>query len=70
VLFGSALASIAILVVALLSGFATLYADEVGGLVITVVLALPLPVLTAVFAWRPRVRGWAEAEAPSLLDPI
>jgi hypothetical protein len=26
-----------------------------------VVLALPLPVLTAVFARQPRVRGWAAA---------
>jgi hypothetical protein len=70
VLFGSALASIAILVIALLTGFATLYADEVGGLIVLVVLALPLPILTAVFAWLPRVRGWAAAEPPSLFDPI
>jgi hypothetical protein len=70
VLFGSALASIAILVIALLTGFATLYSDEVAGLVVLVVLALPLPVLTAVFSWLPRVRGWAAAEPPSLFDPI
>jgi hypothetical protein len=69
VLFGSALASIGILVVALLTGFQTLYPDQIGGLVVVVVLALPLPVLTAVFSWLPRVRGWAAAEPPSLLGP-
>jgi hypothetical protein len=69
VLFGSALASIAILVIALLTGFGTLYSDQIGGLVVVVVLALPLPILTAVFSWLPRVRGWAAAEPPSLFDP-
>ena len=69
VLFGSALASIAILVIALLTGFGTLYSDQIGGLVAVVVLALPLPILTAVFSWLPRVRGWSAAEPPSLFDP-
>ena len=69
VLFGSALASIGILLLALLIGVTTLYADEVAGLVGTVVFALPLPILTAVFAWLPRTRGWADAEPPSLFDP-
>ncbi len=70
VLFGSAVASVAILVTALLTGLAAYYSDEVAGLAVLVVLALPLPILTAVFAWLPRVRGWAEAEPPSLFDPI
>jgi hypothetical protein len=70
VLFGSAVASVAILLISLLTGLSTLYPDQIAGLVLTVVLALPLPILTAVFAWQPRVRGWAEADPPSLLDPI
>jgi hypothetical protein len=70
VLFGSAVASVAILLIALLTGLTTLYPDQIAGLVATVVVALPLPLLTAVFAWQGRVRGWAEADPPSLLDRI
>ncbi|MDX6323686.1 MAG: hypothetical protein QOK15_40, partial [Nocardioidaceae bacterium] len=70
VLFGSAVASVAVLLIALLAGALTLYPDQIAGLVVTVVIALPLPILTAVFAWQGRVRGWAEADPPSLLDRI
>jgi hypothetical protein len=69
-LFGSAVASVAILLITLLTGLLTLYSDQIPGLVVTVILALPLPVLTAVFSWQGRVRGWAQADPPSLLDPI
>jgi len=39
----------------------TLYGDDLGAMTVLVVLALPLPVLTAVFARQPAVRGWAAA---------
>ena len=70
VLFGAALASVTILLVALLTGVATLYSDQVAGLAVIVVLALPLPVLTAVFSRMKRVRGWTAAGPASLFDPI
>lgn len=70
VLFGAAVASVTILLVALLTGIATLYSDQVAGLAVIVVLALPLPVLTAVFSRMKRVRGWTAAGPASLFDPI
>ena len=62
VLFGSALASVGVLVLALIAGFVTI--DRTGGtngLVIFIVLAAILPGLTAIFAWLPTARGWAAA---------
>ena len=62
VLFGSAVASVAVLLMALLVGFVTI--DRTGGtegLVVFVLMAAILPVLTAIFAWLPTVRGWAAA---------
>jgi hypothetical protein len=59
VLFGAAVASVAVLVLVLLAGAATLDGDAMVGLSLFVVFALVLPVLTAVFARLPRVRGWA-----------
>ena len=58
VLFGSAVSAVAVLLVALVAGLAELAADDVVGLVIFVVIALPLPVLTAVFAKVGTVTGW------------
>jgi hypothetical protein len=45
----------------LVVGLATLDAGARSGMLVVVVLALPLPVLTAVFARRPQVRGWVAA---------
>ena len=62
VLFGSALASVAVLVLALVVGAVTI--DRTGGtedLAVFVLMAAVLPVLTAIFAWLPTVRGWAAA---------
>jgi hypothetical protein len=58
-LFGSALAAAAVLVLVLFVGVATLDADGRTGVSMFVVLALPLPVLTAVFARVHRTVGWA-----------
>jgi hypothetical protein len=58
-LFASSVAAIAVLVVALLAGAATLNEQDMFGLLVFVVFALVLPVLTAVYARLPRVRGWA-----------
>jgi len=62
-LFRAALASVAVLalVLVLVLGRTTLDGDARVGPLVTVVLALPLPVLTAVFARRPQVRGWVAA---------
>ena len=61
VLFGSAVSAVAVLLVALVAGLAELAADDVVGLAIFVVIALPLPVLTAVFAKVGTVTGWDAA---------
>jgi hypothetical protein len=58
-LFGAAVAAVAVLVLALIAGAATLSGDSMLGLGMFVLFALVLPVLTAVFARLPRVRGWA-----------
>jgi hypothetical protein len=60
-LFRGALASIAVLALVLAVGLATLGGDDLAGMLFVVVLALPLPILTAVFARRPQVRGWVAA---------
>jgi hypothetical protein len=52
-------AAVAVLVLALIAGAATLSGDSMLGLGMFVLFALVLPVLTAVFARLPRVRGWA-----------
>jgi hypothetical protein len=60
VLYGSAIASVTVLLLAVAAGALTI--DRTGGLsgILTfAVMALPLPILTAVFAWKPTVRGWA-----------
>jgi hypothetical protein len=61
VLFRGAIASVAVLVLVLVVGMATLSGDESTGVLAFVLVALPLPVLTAVFARQPRVRGWLES---------
>jgi len=60
-LFGAAVASVAVLALVLVVGLGTLSGDERFGLVAVVLFALPLPILTAVFARRPQVRGWVAA---------
>jgi hypothetical protein len=65
VLFGSALGSVAVLLLAVAAGALTI--DRTGGLtgiLMFVLFAIPLPILTAVFAWRPVVRGWADDRRP------
>ena len=62
VLFGSAVGSVTVLLLAVAAGALTI--DRTGGLtgiLMFVAFALPMPILTAVFAWRPVVRGWAAA---------
>jgi hypothetical protein len=59
VLFGSAVAAITVLALALLAGAATLSGDAMFGLTLFVLFAAVLPVVTAVFARLPRVTGWA-----------
>jgi len=60
-LFGAAVASVGVLFLVAVVGMATLNVDDMLGRLLLVVLALPLPVTTAVFARQPRVRGWAAA---------
>jgi hypothetical protein len=62
ILFGSAVGSVTVLLLAVLAGALTI--DRTGGLtgiLMFVAMALPLPILTAIFAWRSVVRGWAAA---------
>jgi hypothetical protein len=59
VLFAAAVATVTVLLLALLTGAATLNGEDMLGLGLFVAFALVLPVLTAVFARLPRVRGWA-----------
>jgi hypothetical protein len=62
VLFGAAVACVAVLLLAWLAGAVTIdRTDGLEGLTVFVFAALVLPVLTAVFAWLPVVRGWAAA---------
>jgi hypothetical protein len=63
-LFASALAAVLVLLIALLTGLVTLSApDDVVGLTVVLLLAAPLPVVTAVLSWRPVVAGWVAAAA-------
>ena len=61
ILFGSAVASVVVLVLGLAVGMIDLSVDARGLLGVFVGLALPLPVLTAVFARAGRVTGWVAA---------
>jgi hypothetical protein len=58
-LFGWAIAAVGVLVVAALMALVAFDAADLLAVAVFVVLALPLPVLTAVFAWRPDTRDWA-----------
>jgi hypothetical protein len=60
-LFVSAAASVAVLLLALVVGVAVLAAEDLIGETVFVVLALPLPVLTAIFARARSVTGWLAA---------
>lgn len=57
--FAAALAAVVVLFLTLVVGATTLDRDGVVGLSVFLVLALPLPVLTAVFARLPATVGWA-----------
>jgi hypothetical protein len=60
VLFGSSLASVAVLLLALLAAAVTIdRTSGLDGILMFVLFAMVLPVVTAVFAWLPVVRGWA-----------
>jgi hypothetical protein len=62
VLFGSALAAVAVLLFAWLAGALTIdRTDGMEGLTIFVLAALILPALTAIFSWMPVVRDWVAA---------
>lgn len=60
-LLTAALASVVVLFLALAVGAGTAGSADVVGLTVFLVLALPLPVLTAVFARLPATVGWAAA---------
>jgi hypothetical protein len=60
-LFGSALAAVAVLLLTLVTGWATLGGNDRAGLTMFLLLAAPLPVLTSVYARLHRVVGWAAA---------
>ncbi|MGY1740502.1 MULTISPECIES: hypothetical protein [unclassified Blastococcus] len=64
-LFGSALAAVAVLLVALLVGAGSFDDDAVVGIASFVLLAGALPVLTAVFARLPATLGWVGSAPPS-----
>jgi hypothetical protein len=62
ILFGSAVGAVTVLLLAVIADALTI--DRTGGLagiLMFVAMALPLPILTAIFAWRSVVRGWAAA---------
>ncbi len=59
--FAAALASVVVLFLALAVGAGTADSSDVVGLAVFLVFALPLPVLTAVFARLPATVGWAAA---------
>jgi hypothetical protein len=60
-LFWSALAAVLVLVLAEIVAIVWVGGDGPLGVGVFVLLALPLPVLTAVFATRPKTRGWVDA---------
>ena len=63
-LFGSAVSAVGVLLLALVAGLLELAAGDVVGLAVFIVLALPLPVLTAIFAKVGTVTGWVAADGP------
>jgi hypothetical protein len=58
-LFGSAVACVVVLLVALASAVAVWDGSDVASGIVFVALALVLPTTTAVLAWLPAVRRWA-----------
>ena len=60
-LLGSAVAAVVVLLVGFVVGVLELQADDLVGLAVFVVLALPLPLLTAIFARLRTVRDWVAA---------
>jgi hypothetical protein len=60
-LFASAASAVAVLMVSLIVGMGWLPEQEIFGEAVFVVLALPLPLLTAVFARARTVTGWLAA---------
>ena len=65
-LFGSSLAAVAVLLLALLAASVTIdRSGGVEGLAMFVAVALILPGLTAIFSWLPVVRGWTAATRPN-----
>jgi hypothetical protein len=61
VLFASAATSIGVLMFSLIVGLGWLTEDDLRGQVVFVALALPLPLLTAIFARARAVTGWLSA---------
>lgn len=59
-LLGSALASVAVLLLGLVAGALVYAGDQALGIVVLVVLALPLPVATAILTAQRPVQGWTE----------
>ncbi|WP_457008440.1 hypothetical protein [Geodermatophilus sp. SYSU D00965] len=63
-LFGSAVAAVAVLLLTLVTGWVAFDdGDDRVGVTVFLLLAAPLPVLTAVYARLRRVTGWAGAAA-------
>jgi hypothetical protein len=62
-LLGSAIASVGVLVVALLAGIASYRGGEAFGFLVFVVLAAVLPIVTGALALSGTVRGWLAAPA-------
>jgi hypothetical protein len=60
-LFASAASAVGVLMVSLVMGLGSLPQDELLGQAVFVVFALPLPLLTAIFARARSVTGWVEA---------
>jgi hypothetical protein len=58
-LFSWAIAAVGVLVVAMIVALVAFGPADLLAVAIFVVLAVPLPILTAVFAWQPDTRDWA-----------
>jgi hypothetical protein len=63
-LLGSASASVGVLLLGLLVGGLVYDGHEFLGVVVLVLVASPLPVVTAVLAAQPSVTGWTEGTPP------
>jgi hypothetical protein len=61
ILFASAAASVAILMISLIVGVGFLTQDDLLGQAVFIAVALPLPLLTAIFARARAVTGWLSA---------